>query len=69
MYRQVLNHYAILSGKRLIGNGLEVFQHHDDLKHTANASEIIFGEKNGEKIGCILIKTQINIYGLSLQPC
>ena len=26
---------------------LEVFQYHNDPKHTANASEIIFGENNG----------------------
>ena len=38
--------YAIPSGKHLIGNGLEVFQYHNDPKHTANASEIIFGKKN-----------------------
>ena len=45
-YRQALINYAIPSGMRLIGNGLEVFQYHNDPKHTANASEIIFGEKN-----------------------
>ena len=45
-YREVLIHYAIPSGKRLIGNGLQVFQYHNDPKHTANASEIIFGKKN-----------------------
>ena len=31
--------------KCLIGNGF-IFQYHNDPKHTANASEIIFGEKN-----------------------
>ena len=46
LYRQVLIYYGIPYGKRLIGNGLEVFQYHNDSKHTANASEIIFGEKN-----------------------
>ena len=35
IYRQVLIHYAIPSGKCLIGNGLEVFQDHNDPKHTA----------------------------------
>ena len=30
----------------MFGNGLEVFWDHNDSKHTANASEIIFGEKN-----------------------
>ena len=44
-YRQVLINYAIPSGKYLIGNGF-IFQYHNDPKHTANASEIIFGEKN-----------------------
>ena len=34
-----------LSGKCLIGNGLEVIRYHNDPKHTANASEIIFGEQ------------------------
>ena len=45
-YRQVLINYVIPSGKHLIGNGLNVFQYHNDPKHTVNASEIIFGEKN-----------------------
>ena len=44
-YRQVLINYAIPSGKGLVGKGLDVFQYHNDPKHTANASEIIFGEK------------------------
>ena len=38
-------HYANPSGKHLIGNCF-IFQYHNDPKHTANASEIIFGEKN-----------------------
>ena len=42
-YRWVLINCAIPSGKHLIGNGL---QYYNDPKHTANASEIIFGEKN-----------------------
>ena len=45
-YRQVLIHNVITSGKHLIGNGLEVFQYYNDPKHTANAREIILGEKN-----------------------
>ena len=45
-YRQLLFNYAIPSGKCLIENGLEVFQYHNDPKHTANASEVIYGEKN-----------------------
>ena len=43
-YRQVLINYAIPSGKHLIGNGLEVFQYHNDPKYTngtANGSEIV----------------------------
>ena len=45
-YRQVLIHYAIPSGKCLIGNSLEVFQYHNDPKHPTNASEItIWREK------------------------
>ena len=41
----ILKNKKIPSGK-LIGNGLEVFQYYNDPKHTADASEIIFGEKN-----------------------
>ena len=44
-YRQVLIHYVLPSEMCLIGNSLDVFQYHNDPKHIANASEIIFGEK------------------------
>ena len=37
-YCLVLIHYAIPSGKRLIGNGF-IFQHDNDFKHTANAKQ------------------------------
>ena len=51
---------GIPPGKHLIGDGLEVFQYHNDPKHTANVSEIMFGVPVFS--GCILIKSQRNNY-------
>ena len=46
-YRQALINYAIPPGKRVIGNGLEVFQFITVISSTLhNGSEIISGEKN-----------------------
>ena len=47
-YRQVLIHHAILSGKRLIGNGF-TFQYDNDPKHTANAVKSYLERKTAKK--------------------
>ena len=46
-FRSVISCTVLCKGtvlESLIGNGF-IFQYHNDPKHTANASELIFGEK------------------------
>ena len=48
-YRQVLIHYAIPSGSVRLGTVLEVFQYHNDPKHTANAVKSYLEGKTADK--------------------